>query len=118
MKTIIQGEKSVFTVRLTTKEAGSEISLPYDLTGNTEITMHWKVGTKLKTKNRVATTVGVVVLGDARDGKIQGTLLVADTADMPKTGTGLVEIKVDFGSGNVKKFIVENAFTMKETAAA
>lgn len=118
MKTIIQGEKETFTIQLAVKDAETEVIRPYDLTGNTEITVHFKVGTSLTTKNRVAATVGVVILGADIDGKIKGTLEASDTALMPKSGTGFIEIKVNKGSGEIKKFRIEQAFQMQETAAA
>jgi len=116
MKKYVQGSKVDFTVQLATVTNG--ISKAFDLTGNVEITMTWKLGSSILTKNRVAATVGVIVLGAATDGKVKGTLLPADTLTQTKGTAGLLEIKVDFGSNVVKVFQIKNAFAVDEKASA
>lgn len=115
MKKYIQGELVDFTVQLLKKDEDG-VSRPFDLTGNTEITMTWKASTSVIKKNRVAAVVGVVVLGALTEGKIKGTLLPADTDTQPKTAAGLIEIAVTLSPTDIKKFQVKSAFAVEEKA--
>lgn len=113
MKKVIQGEKSEFIVSLGVKDS-SGVVRSFSLVGNIEISMKWKHASGFIQKNRVGATIGVVVVGADADGKIKGTLLATDTAAMPKTGAGLLEIVVDKGSGVVTKFQISSAFQVVE----
>jgi hypothetical protein len=115
MKKYVQGESVDFTVQLLKKDE-DEVSRPFDLTGNTEISMIWKASTSVIKKNRVAATVGVVILGASTEGKIKGTLLPADTETQPKNAAGLIEIVVTFSATDIKKFQVKGAFAVEEKA--
>lgn len=115
-KRYVQGEKVEFIAQLAVRDRFGLVR-PYDLTGNSEITMIWKAATSVLKKNRVAATVGVVVIGALTEGKIKGTLLSADTDAQPKISNGLIEVDVKFGS-EFDKFQVKNAFIVDEKADA
>jgi len=108
MKKIVQGEKKVFTINLTEIDE-NDVSTKFDLTGNEEITVCFNVRSTTVVKNRVAATIGVVVVGAETDGKIQATLLVADTK-LLDTGKGDVEIVVTKPSNDISIFQQENGF--------
>lgn len=116
MKKYVQGSKQDFTIQLLEKDEDG-VSRPFDLTGNTEITMKWKAGTSLLTKNRVAASVGVIVLGADAEGKIKGTLLPADTDTQPKNAAGLIEISVVFSPTDIARFQIKSAFSVEEKAS-
>lgn len=108
MKKIIQGEKKIFTIRLTVKDDDG-ISKAFNLETNTEITVCFKTRSTTVIKNRVAVTVGVIVVGAEKDGKIQATLEVTDinTLDVTK---GDIEIVVTKPSNDITKFQIINGF--------
>ena len=116
MKKYIQGAKAEFTIQLLVKDSNG-VSRPFDLTGNTEITMKWKTGTTIITKNKVASPIGVEVLGAVTEGKIKGTLLPADTLTQSQTGAGLIEIAVSFSATDIKKFQIKNGFAVDDDVA-
>ena len=101
---IIQGEKQPITIDLVSSKTGKRI----DLTGNTEITVCFQAGSTLISKTKTATEV--VVVGDPADGQITADLQVADTDSMPTTSSGSIEVVIDFGSGDVRKSQILEAF--------
>lgn len=113
MKKYVQGSKVDFTIQLLVKDRDG-VSRPFDLTGNTEISVNFKAVSSLITKNRVAATIGVVVLGLDTEGKIKATLLPADTLTQPKASNGVVEIVVTFSATDKKKFQIPAAFEVVE----
>lgn len=116
MKKYIQGERVSFTIQLAIKDSDGIIR-PFPLTGNTEIVMLWESSAGVVRKNRVAATTGVVVVGADADGKVKGTLEVADTDAQAKTTAGNIEITVTKGVGDVTKFKLKNAFQVDEKVA-
>lgn len=113
MKKFIQGEKVELTIQLAVKDAAGVIR-PFDLTSNTEISACFELGSTRIQKNRVASPVGVVVVGVATDGKIKATLTATETDTFAKGSSGLLEITVDKGSGNITKFQIKNAFQVEK----
>ena len=109
MREIVQGEREIFVIQLGQKDSGGVVR-PFDLTGNTEISVCWKAESTIVQKNRVAATIGVIVVGADTDGKIQGTLEVADTDSFPQTSNGSIEIIVTKAGGDVTKWQIDNAF--------
>lgn len=106
MLEIIQGEQQPYSITINKKKDG-KITGPLDLTGNVEIKVLFKIGATIITKLKTTSQVTVV---SAILGQISGNLLIADT-DLMTAGTdGVVEIHVDYGSGNVKKLQILNAF--------
>lgn len=117
MKKYIQGEKVKFSIQLGTKDK-NEVFKALDLTGNTEIQVVFKTGSTVIKKNRVASPVGVVVLGALTEGKIEATLTAAETETQPKTADGLIEIVVTYPSSDIKKFQIAKAFSVALKADA
>lgn len=109
---VIQGEKQTFNIDLTSKKTGKS----FDLTGNTEITVCFKSGTTIIEKTKTATEVSEV--GDPLLGQITVDLLTTDTATMLPTQEGIIVVEVDFGSGDVRKAIQNNAFTVEADPCA
>ena len=110
---IIQGEKKEFIIQLGVKDL-TEVVRPFDLTDNTEITVKWKHSGGVITRNRVASVIGVTVIGNESNGKISAVLYPAETDALPKTSSGLLEISVSFSATEVKKFQVPAAFEIVE----
>lgn len=108
MLDIIQGEKQPFEFNLTSKKSGG----PFDLTGNIEIEVCFKSGTTIVTKKKTLSEITVV--GSPELGQISGDLEVADTDSLPSTENGDVEIKIDFGGGDIKKAQILGAFKVTE----
>jgi len=113
MREVIQGEKEVFRINLTVKDKNTNITSPYSLVGQTEISVCFKVGTTILQKNRVAVPIGVVVIGPEVDGVIEATMDVAES-DGFAAGDGDIEIVETKGAGVVKKFQIPNAFQVLE----
>ena len=105
---IIQGEQQPFTIDLKSAETGK----PFDLTGYSEITVCFKAGSSLVSKD---TSSGVSVVGDPMLGQISGTLEVADTSSLTSTASGSIEVTIDFGGGNIKKTQILNEFSVSQT---
>ena len=106
MLNIIQGEKQTVIIDLVSSKTGKRT----DLTGNTEIKVCYVAGTTVVEKTKTATQV--TVIGDEEDGQIQADLQVADTDSMPPTSEGHIEISIDYGSGDIRKSQILNAFSV------
>lgn len=113
MKIIIQGEKEVLTAQCARQDA-NKVVRPFDLTGNVEITATLKLGSTILRKYRVASPVGVTISGDATDGKILIEVTATESATFAKGTGGILEVKVDKGSGDITKFQLAKAFQVDE----
>ena len=109
---VIQGEKQPFTISLRSKSTGDA----FDLTGFNEITVCFKAGSTTIEKTESAGEVSVVGADDK--GKIQVDLKVADTTSFAKTTDGQIEVSVDFGSGDIRKLQILDAFHVVEKICA
>jgi len=97
MVEVIQGEKQAFTVNVVKK---GTTTVPFDLTGFTEITVCFKVGSSVVVKTETGGDVAVV--GDPLLGQISVSLTVADTSAMAP-GNGDIEVDVEKGAGENTK---------------
>lgn len=110
MRTVIQGEKEVFTINLTETETlgdGTKVTKPFDLTGNTEIEVCFQVSPSKISKTLTGAEVSVI--GVDTDGKVQTAMEVADS-DAFAVGDGNIEVVVTKGVGEVTKFQILNSF--------
>jgi len=114
MKPVIQGAQVPFTINLTeTKnQNGVKVTTPFDLTGNTEIEVCFKVGSTVVSKKKTV-GAGVLIIGAEIDGKISSTLEIADS-DGFAPGDGDIEIFETKGAGVVTKFQILKAFQVIE----
>lgn len=113
MKVIIQGEKEVLTAQCARKDVNGVVR-PFDLTGNTEITATLKLGSTTLKKYRVGSPVGVTISGLATDGKVLVEVTATESEAFSKGTGGILEVKVDKGSGDITKFQLKNAFQVDE----
>ncbi len=106
MLKIIQNERQPFTINLVSE---SNNGLPFDLTGYSEITVCFKAGTTVTTLTETGARITVV---EAKIGQISGALTQAETDAMSVVTSGLIEIAVDFGGGDVRKTQIVNSFSV------
>jgi len=103
MIVIIQGEKQPFELNLSSLKNGTA----FDLTGFTDITVCFKIGST--TIEKKESDGDVTVVSEPR-GEISTFLTVADTDSLTPGTDGAIEVLVDFGGGDIKKAQDLNAF--------
>ena len=110
MLKIIQNARKPFSINLSSEKNDD---LPLDLTGNVEITVCFKTVSTLATLTK---TGGRITVDNLVLGQISGALTQAETDVMPIENNGLIEIQVDFGSGDVQKTQILNGFVVAAKA--
>ncbi len=108
MLKIIQNEKQPFTINMTSEQLNG---LPFDLTGFSDITVCFKAGSVVTTLTESGSRITVV---EEKIGQISGALTQAETDAMSIVTSGIIEIAVDFGGGDVRKTQINNAFSVIE----
>jgi len=103
---VIQGEKQTVNIDLVSKTSGK----PFDLTGASEIKVCFKSGSTIITK--LLSLLEVSVVGDPLLGQITTDLSTTNTDAMTATNKGDIQVTVDYGAGNVKKAIINEAFSV------
>ena len=106
MLKIIQNEKQSFSISLKSEASGG----PFDLTGNTEIRVCFKSGEVVTILTK--TGAEITVDGDPLLGIISGALTVAQTGAMGVVGSGVIEVEVTKGAGEVTKTQILGAFSV------
>ena len=103
---IIQGETQPF--KLYFKSRVSEY--PQDLTGATEIKVAFVTGA-VEVDKKLSTS-GITILGNVLLGTVYGTLTPTETASLAVGEGYALEAIISYGSTNIKKAIIQNAFNV------
>ena len=106
---IIQGEQQFYSIDLVVQST----KRPVDLTGTTEISVCFNTKDVVTTHTLGASEIEIV--GSPVLGQIQSTpgLTVARTEAMLVSDDGIVEVVLDYGSGDIQRIQIENGLIVK-----